>query len=443
MGSRKHSVNAAIKALLTGQAGSHSTPGGIGLSSLLWPGPGRGTSIDTSTAPKITGYAPGMRRDSSVLDPSTGKVLGLGPNTEAPPALSATTRHPVGSGVTLGDLNKAAMAAISAQYDPAIGTVTNQIHHTKHEGRKEKRQIKERGNRAVGDLSILYGKLGRYTRREQGRQNKAYKRDIKNTRQNYRNLARQTASDFDTTAGSTAAELKRLGIDPATALQGAAQDRAFMKAENQRSRATKIQDTRSAKRGTNILMNRLHNDVLGTGLAAVGQSKAQTEAGLQEAARQIADQVFQLRMQRSSLQGQEAGALAGQRANFLQQKYTSKAAKQAARLDNQIKQAQLAKLLGLIPGGGSSTSLPTDPVGKGLAYIESNAAGLPHVAGLENILQYVTGGSGPGQTTLWDNKNYSGPEGIWSHLVKTGQRHNWTQKEMKVLQRAVQIALGI
>lgn len=448
---RRRDVASTIRALLTGQTTSNNSGavrdfllGNTSKYSNTFGGGLEG--LATSTAPKITGYAPGMRRGSSVLDPSTGKVLGLGPNIEAPPTFSGTSNHPtsshkVGSGVTLGDLNKAAIAAISAQYDPAIGTITNQIHHTKHAGNKEQRQIKRRGNRAVGDLSILYGRLGRYTKRVQHRQNNAYKRDIKGTRRNYHDLQQQTASDFNATAGSTAAELKHLGIDPSVALQGAAQDRAFVNAENRRDRRNQVQNIKSSKHGTNIMMNRLHNDVLASGLAAVGQSKAQTEAGLQEAARQIADQMFQLRMQRSSLQGQEAGALAGQRANFLQQKYTSKAAKQAARLDNLYKRAQIAHLMGQGAGTASSVDI-TGNLGKGLNFLEKNPTA--HTAGLENLLEYVTGGHNfkdSSKTSYQWRKEDINP--IWAAMQRTGARHKWSTQEMNYLRRALEISLGL
>jgi len=443
MGRRRSSGSALIRAILTGQpvpGGTRTPASNNSLLSQIFTGKGN-LGYGTTFGGGLNGLATRPKNKDPLMIPQTSaNAAEFG---AAPPVLSGTTKHPVGSGVTLKDINKAAIAAIGAQYDPAIGQIGSEIAHTKHEGHKEKQQIKKRGNRAVGDLSILYGSLGRYNKRQQGKEAHRGHLRLQRTKQAYGDLNKQISENFDTNTGATAKELQRLGIDPSVALQGAAKDRAFAASRTAQDRAAQIQNTKGDNRSFNQMLKRIHSDILTSGLGAIGQSKAQTEAGLQDVAKQIADQVFQLRMQGNTLSAQKSAALASQHASMLGQRYTSRQQRRAARLDNQYKEAQIAHLLGV--GGGSggvggAAAAPTDSVGKGLAFLERNAANLQNPGGLENILEYVTGGAGHGQKTPWDKKNY--PQ-IWDALVKTGARHGWTMSDMKYLQRAVQIALGI
>lgn len=438
MATKHRDAASLIRALLMGQA---SAPSPNAIAKILVGG-GHNYNQNSlvqalgasNTAPKITGYAPGMRRGESVIGPN-GQVLGLGPSndTVAPPVMGSA-KHP---GMGLKGLNLAARAAIASQYDPVIGTLSNQIGITKNEAQHARHQIRRQGNRAVGDLSFLYGNLGRDVRRTKRYEDRNYRRDIRHTKESYRDLHKAVNADYSTSIGETAKELQRLGIDPSVALQGAARDQAAFNAQNTTSRKNRVLNQRESRRDYNHMMKEMRHDVIATGLSAIGQSKTQTRSALSDLANTLADNLFKLRSQRAAVQGQEAAAYANQRASLI-------AARGQARgnaLDRKIKKAQLAKLLGLLPSGASGSGFTaTDPVGKGLDFLAANTGKVQHADALANILQYVTGGAGPGQTVPFDKHNYGA---IWDAMVKTGKRHGWTQADMNYLQRALQISLGV
>lgn len=423
MSRRRSSAATLIRQILTGQhvtTGPSSTSKGIdgGLASLI-------------SAPIVNAYAPGMRRGESVIGPS-GHPLGLGPPQDviAPPVM-AGGKYPTSG----RNLNQMARAAIAAQYNPVIGAVESSISRTQSQADKAKHQIRRQGNRAVGDLAFLYGNLGREAGRARRQSNRGYRHEINQTRQSYHELGKETNTDYSTSMGSTAKELQRLGIDPSTALQGAARDQAFLNAQRATERHTTIANERDAKRQFSNLLGQARRDIIATGVASIGQSKSQTQAALASIANNLADNLSKLQMQQAQISGQKAAALASSRMSIA----ASRQKNRSAVLSNKIKEAQLAKLLGLGTGGTSATPA-TDAIGKGLDFLQTNSAKIQHPAQLANILQYITGGSGPGQQTAFDKPDY--PQ-IWQHLIKTGKRHGWTQADMNYLQRAVQIALGI
>jgi len=355
-------------------------------------------------------------------DPSTGKPF-------APPVMSGV-KHPGGK------LGLAAQAAIAAQYDPAINAIASQIGTTQNEAAKARHQIKRQGQRAVGDLSVLYGDLAHDVKRTTRREDRGYRRDIRSTRQSYRDLGREVNTNYSTSMGSTAKELERLGLDPSVALAGAARDQAFLNSQQAADRRRAVGNQRESRRGFNAMMDQVRADTVATGLSQIGQSKTATRTALANLANTLADNLFKLRSQQATLQGQRLAAV-----------LKAQASKSTVDpLDRKIKKAQLAKLLSTIPGmPGYAPSTGNDPyastgIGKGLAWIAEQGGAIQHPVRIDNMLQYLTAGAGPGRTIPWDKHNYGQ---IWNAVVKTGKRHGWTQNDINAMQRAIQISLGL
>lgn len=451
----KRSSNKLIRQLLTGQpvtvggGGSNKAVNFLldvsGKQSGQHTGIGGGLGGLATTTPQHiagpTSYAPGMRRQESVIGPN-GQVLGLGPTTDpvAPPVMSGA-KHP---GMSMKHLGQLAQAAIAAQYDPVISALASQAGSTTAQAHKASRQVRRQGNRAVGDLAYLYGNLGREAGRAKRQSNRQYHQDIQGTRRSYHQLGHEVNTDYSTNMGSTAKELQRLGIDPSVALQGSARDQAFLNAQRANERQSTIGHMRQDKHDFGRMLGQARRDIVATGIANIGQSKSATRTALANIATNLADNLAKINMQSAQVKGQEAAAQANQRIATIQARSTARTARANNRLDRQYKKAQIAKLLGLTGSGPTAGNDYTSTgVGKGLAFLEANSNKVQHPAALANILQYITTGSGPGKQTPWDKANWNGPNGIWAHLVTTGKRLGWTQADMNYLQRAAELALGL
>lgn len=295
------------------------------------------------------------------LQPQAGQA-------SAPPAPSVVGQAKHGNGA----LQKAAIAALTSQFNPVLGQLNNAMAQLRAQAASDTASTTARGNRAEGDVATLYSRLRQYAGNTQRVQDQDYNAGVRQTGRTFGALGGQIAKDLSESGGGVASELKRMGIDPSVALAGASRDAAFTRGMVREDTANQISNTRASKREYDAGMGRMKNDIIATGNAAVGSQRSQTNSALEDINRQLSTNILQLQMQRAQTLGQRAAALSQYRLSQLQAK--AAANDPAKHLDLLLKQTQLAKMLQDLNNPAGSKTADKGPgkgVGAALTYLQN------------------------------------------------------------------------
>lgn len=283
---------------------------------------------------------------------------GAGQPTTMAPNVAGQAKH------GQGDLQKAAIAALTAQFGPVLGSLNNAMATLRGQAATDTANTTARGNRAEGDVATLYSRLGKYAGNTQRVQDTDYRQGVRQTNKSFNALGNQINADLRESGGGVASELKRMGIDPSVALAGAAKDATFSRSMVREDRANQVGNTRASKREYDAGMGRMKNDIIATGNAAVGTQRSQTNAALEDINRQLSSGILQLQMQKAQTLGQKAAAVAQYKLSQLQAKQAGK--DPMAHLNLLLKQAQLTKLLNENKQSGDPKAKTPADYGKGI-----------------------------------------------------------------------------
>lgn len=373
------------------------------------------------------------------------------PSAPAAPNVAGQGKH---GGV---NLKQAAINAITSQYGPVLGAYNAETGQLTSQAAKDKAQAQQQGNRAEGDLATLYSRLRQYAGNTEKAQNQDYRGGVRNTKQLFNNLQQQINSTFSGSSGAVAADLKRMGLNPADAMSGAAQDATFTAAQAARDRANQILNTRASRREYDAGMGRMKNDIIATGNAAVGSQRSQTNAALNDIAKQLNQNLMQVNMQKAQTLGQQAGALGQLKLSELQAAQKSK--DPMAKLNMLYKLAQIKHLQQVQAAGPLASTKTPKGMDAALAYLQQMyPAGTANWSGMKGqqlsknllALQLAASAAKPGTVSggaAWDPKQYGDLfTALWKQLATVkGPKGNpmYGPTDQTAEQRALQIALGL
>lgn len=377
----------------------------------------------------------------STLGMTAGQSLASAPSTILPKenaksAKGETGYSPLQFAAALRQATQELGAFNGSAYDLAVG-------NAKSQAGTQNKQAKQLGARTEADDAVLYGHLKNYVARLQQHAGVSNDKAIAATQAGY--AAAKTAIDNTYTSGQNAnnSVLKSRGVTPTNeddahnfALGQIIADGANSTANARVAKSDAVGDLRQTKA-----------DVYATGVGKVASEKASVNTALENIAAALSGQLGSINESRAGAENTYNSQLRSLAASL----QASNAKNDPNTLDNQIKEATLAKdLKTLNPTGTSATGgIPAKAKGYGAALnvLTPNESGIPqsHEGTLQGLLQQAIHANGPFKgldLTAEDSTGLGSLAQIVHQQINSRSGQGYTNADQQALLDALMVYLG-